>query len=309
MVPPIFASRQGRAWGCRLALGVCLIWARPSGAAEQAQAAPAAAEPEASYEPTPAPLFDAPARELVSDPLAKVTAAGSAAASSLAEELAQRARKRLAAGASREAAELAALAWVIEPRSERLLFSAHALASSNASEEAQAFFAITARTTGSLKERIEAEIAVRAAGPPLAPGSLQALAVRKREAAQAHFAAGRYRDALGSLILACVLEPLPPQLFNLAQALRRDGQLDAAELLYQRLLAEAPGTPLARETAGYLVDLSQRRRQRGRTRNLIIGAAVGAAVAFGIGLGIGLGVAPRGAREELTDLGFATVHF
>lgn len=68
---------------------------------------------------------------------------------------------------------------------------------------------------------------------------------------------GRYGDCSALYARIYALKPLPRLLFNIAQADRRAGILDESVIFYHRFLQEAPPSPLRREAAQYIAELSE----------------------------------------------------
>ena len=74
---------------------------------------------------------------------------------------------------------------------------------------------------------------------------------------EVHYAAGRYHDALAAYRAGYRTQPLPGFLVNIAQCLRRMGDLHGARAAYGRFVLVAPDSPLVPEVRGLIEEIDR----------------------------------------------------
>jgi hypothetical protein len=88
------------------------------------------------------------------------------------------------------------------------------------------------------------------------PGA-RAEARRRYEAAEEHFRAGRYEEALREYEAGYHATALPGFLVNIAQCHRRRGELLLARATYRKFVVVAPDSPLVPEVEGLIAELER----------------------------------------------------
>lgn len=221
----------------------------------------------------------------------------------------QQARQALAARHFDEAARSFAIAYALNPSPEILLQLAQ---SEQSAEHLEAAILLLRRLQSEGRDpklAQQADTMLLELRPMLGdtePNQTQILRGHLDNGKRA-FQAQAFSLVLESYALAYSIKRLPRLLFNMAQAARRANQLQLALLLYRRLLAEEPNSPVRNEAAGYIAELEPLVDKPPIYKRPLFWGLLGggvAAAALSIGLGVGLA-----RRDPSTDGGNLSFHF